>query len=85
MTRFDSSEFDRLLFQGSGQPMPASEREAWIREHIIGIGKDAFADDPAVSWTLEGMIHKGWYTFAEAKPSRADPIGNLHLSSTRPY
>jgi hypothetical protein len=75
VTGYDSSEFDRLLFQGSGQPMPAPEREAWIREHIDGIGKDAFADDPAVSWTLEGMIHKGWYTFAEAKPSPADPIG----------
>jgi hypothetical protein len=75
VTGYDSSEFDRLLFQGSGQPMPAPERETWIREHIDGIGKDAFADDPAVSWTLEGMIHKGWYTFAEAKPSPADPIG----------
>ncbi|MBL7042426.1 MAG: DUF3592 domain-containing protein [Pirellulaceae bacterium] len=75
VTGYDSSEFDRLLFQGSGQPMPAPEREAWIREHIVAIGKAAFADDPAVSWTLEGMIHKGWYTFVEAKPSPADPIG----------
>ena len=75
VTGFDSSEFDRLLFQGSGQPMPVPKREAWIREHITGIGKDAFADDPAVSWTLEGMNHKGWYTFVEAKPSPADPIG----------
>ncbi len=75
VTGYDSSEFDRLLSQGSGQPMPVPEREASIREHIDGIAKDAFADYPAVSWTLEGVIHKGWYTFVEAKPSPADPIG----------
>ena len=75
VTGYDSSDFDRLLFEGGGQPMPAPERETWIREHIVGLGKHAFPDDPAVSWTLEGMIHKGWYTYVEAKPSPADPIG----------
>jgi hypothetical protein len=72
---YDRSELDRLLFHGSGRPMPESDRESWIRQNINHIGRDAYPDYPDVKWTFHGVVHQGGYTFVEAEPTPADPIG----------
>ena len=71
-------ENDRLVLsqeKRSNRSCFTQSPEAWIREHIDGIGKDAFTDYPVVSWTLKGMIHKGWYPFAEAEAPLEDAVG----------
>lgn len=74
MAGHDLSELDRLLFQGTGEPMPTEEREEWIERHIQAIGKQGWPEDE-VTWTLRSMEHKDAYSFVEADASPADAIG----------
>ena len=74
MSGHDEAELDRLHCQGTGEPMPTEEREAWIQRNIQAVGKQGWPEDD-VTWTLRGIAHKGPYSFVEAEASPADVVG----------